>query len=423
MNIVEIDITKLKFADYNPRIITKEEFEGLKSSIESFDFVDPIIVNKDYTIIGGHQRARVAKELGFKTVPCNVLDLDKKTEKKLNVVLNSQAISGKYDDLLLSEILEELKLDDDYLSLRLDQLEPLDLSEPEEDDDFDPEPPVNPITVLGDLYELNGHRVLCGDSTDNDSVQKLLNDRFFDLVVTDPPYNVDYSAKNNALSKYRPNKNVHVDIANDNMSDEKFYSFLLDVYTQLQLSMKEGASIYVFHADIEGHNFRRAFLDAGLKLSQCLIWKKQHMVLSRQDYHWQHEPILYGWKEGAGHQWYSDRTQTTILEFDKPMSSKEHPTMKPLNIITYLIKNNSKGRDLIGDFFLGSGSTLIASEQTNRICYGMELEPKYCDVIVKRWVSYMKDKGEEFLVKRNGKEIDFSVFFNEEETINGKKEK
>ena len=144
------------------------------------------------------------------------------------------------------------------------------------------------------------------------------------------------------------------------------------------------------------------------------------MVLSRQDYHWQHEPILYGWKQGAGHQWYSDRTQTTILEFDKPMSSKEHPTMKPLNIITYLIKNNSKGRDLIGDFFLGSGSTLIASEQTNRICYGMELEPKYCDVIVKRWISYMKDKGEEFLVKRNGEKIDFSVFFNEEEIVNGK---
>lgn len=421
MEIVEVKISNLKFAEYNPRIITKEEFEGLKASLKTFGVVDPIIINKDYTIIGGHQRTRAWQELGHETIPCNVVELGKKLEKKLNVVLNSHAISGKYDELKLAEILEELKLDEDYFDLRLDSLEQLDLSENNiEEDEFDGKSPAEPNTLVGDLYELNEHRLMCGDSTSSDVISKLMDGRLFDLVVTDPPYNVDYSAKNNALAKWRPNKNVHIDIANDNMTQSQFYQFLLDVYTQFYINMKEGSAIYVFHADTEGHNFRSAFLESGLKLSQCLVWVKQHMVLSRQDYHWKHEPILYGWKEGAGHQWYSDRKQTTILEFDKPMANAEHPTMKPVNILAYLIQNNTKGQDLVGDFFLGSGSTLMACEQTKRICYGVELEPKYCDVIVKRWVTYMKDKGKEYTVKRNGEEINPEIFFKiEKEAVNG----
>lgn len=415
MEIKNYKISDLKMAEYNPRVITETELAGLKESIKTFGLVENIVVNSDLTVISGHQRIRAMRELGHETVPCFRVDLDKKQEKKLNVLMNSQAISGKYDPVKLEEILLELREDDDYQPLRLDILEPLSMKrsdEVREDDEFDTTPPEEPKTKLGDIYFLNEHRLICGSATDPEIVKKLMwgneiSTFMFDLVVTDPPYNVSYDNQKYGLksSKIKLDK-----IQNDSMNQESFYQFLYDFYVNCFNSMKSGAAIYVFHADSEGHNFRKAFLDAGLKMSQCLIWTKQNMILSRQDYRWQHEPILYGWKEGAKHTWYSDRKQTTLLKFDRPIRNGEHPTMKPINILAYLIQNNSKGKDIVGDFFLGSGSTLIACEMTDRVCFGTELDPRYCDVIIRRFINTAKNKNIPFTIKRNGEIIDPKIF-------------
>ena len=218
---------------------------------------------------------------------------------------------------------------------------------------------------------------MCGDSVQKEDVMRLMNNQDADMLLTDPPYNVDYVGKTSEALK----------IKNDNMSDNQFYEFLKKVFENMYSVTKEGASIYVFHADTEGLNFRKAFKDAGYKLAECLIWKKDCFVMGRQDYQWQHEPILYGWKEGAAHHFINDRTQSTILEFDRPRQSSLHPTMKPIDLVARLLKNSSKENDKILDLFGGSGSTIIAAEQLNRNCYTMELDPKYCDVIVKRWES------------------------------------
>ena len=230
----------------------------------------------------------------------------------------------------------------------------------------------------GDLWQLGKHRLICADSTDSASISRLMGGDSASLVVTDPPYNVDYTGKTADALK----------IKNDTMDDSSFYKFLLSAYTNMYNSLDDGGSIYVFHADTEGINFRKAMLDAGFKLSQCLVWVKNSMVMGRQDYHWQHEPILYGWKPTAAHKWYSDRSQTTVWNFSRPTSSQDHPTMKPIDLISYPITNSSKAGDIVLDPFLGSGSTLIACEQLNRICYGAEIDPHYCDVILSRWEQF-----------------------------------
>lgn len=392
MNIQKINIEKLKAAEYNPRKDLQpedEEWRKIQRSIEEFGYVDPIIVNSDMTVIGGHQRLKVLKDLGYTEIECNVVDLDKTKEKALNIALNK--ISGEWDNAKLEELLAELNttdIDMDITGFSFDEIDDIlkDI-EGSKEDDFDVEQALNeidePTTKLGDIWQLGRHRLMCGDSTQKGNVVKLMNKEDADMILTDPPYNVDYEGKTSEALK----------IANDNMNQTEFYNFLLDSFRNMFEVTRCGSSIYVFHADTEGLNFRNAFNAVGFKLAQCLIWVKNTFVMGRQDYQWRHEPILYGWKEGAGHYFIDSRNQSTVLEFDKPSRNAEHPTMKPIDLLIYLIKNSSKENDLILDLFGGSGSTLIAAEQTKRTCYMMELDPKYCDVIVRRWETLTGQKA------------------------------
>ena len=386
MNIQKIKIDKLIPATYNPRKNLKPsdaEYVKIKNSIEKFGFVSPLVINKDMTVIGGHQRLKVLKEMGIVEVECIIVDLDKTNEKALNIALNK--IQGDWDEEKLEALLQELKLEDFDTNLTgfdFDEVDEIlkDVNGSKEDDfDVDSayEEIEEPITKPGDVWILGKHRLMCGDSVQKEDVMRLMNNQDADMLLTDPPYNVYYVGKTSEALK----------IKNDNMSDNQFYEFLKKVFENMYSVTKEGASIYVFHADTEGLNFRKAFKDAGYKLAECLIWKKDCFVMGRQDYQWQHEPILYGWKEGAAHHFINDRTQSTILEFDRPRQSSLHPTMKPIDLVARLLKNSSKEDDKILDLFGGSGSTIIAAEQLNRNCYTMELDPKYCDVIVKRWES------------------------------------
>lgn len=392
MNIQKIKIESLKPAEYNPRKDLKpedEEYQKIKKSITEFGYVAPVIVNSNMTVIGGHQRLKVLKELGYTEVECVVVDLDQKKEKALNIALNK--ISGDWDNDKLEELLAELKqtdIDMDITGFSFDEVDEIlkDITGSKEDD-FDLDQALNeieePISKRGDVWILGKNRLMCGDSTQKEDVIHLMNSQEADMLLTDPPYNVDYEGKTSEALK----------IENDNMSETEFYNFLLDSFKNMFDSIKYGGSAYVFHADTEGLNFRNAFKSCGFKLAQCLVWVKNTFVMGRQDYQWRHEPILYGWKPGAGHYFVDNRKQSTVLEFDKPSRNAEHPTMKPVDLLVYLIKNSSKENDLILDLFGGSGSTLIAAEQTQRRCYTMELDPKYCDVIIKRWENLTGEKA------------------------------
>jgi len=392
--------------EYNPRIITPEKLEKLKASLEKFNLAEVPAINTDNIIVAGHQRVKVLMELGRgeELIDVRVPNraLTDQEYKEYNITSN---ISTGYWDL---DVLAEMFGDIDLMALGLnvdDIVIPED-SIPdnlkvEEEAEFDPTPPKEPISVLGDEFDFISkqkglkHRLVCGDATIASDYKKLLNGEQFDHINTDPPYNVDYQGGTKEKLK----------IKNDKMSNDSFYTFLYMFYQEAFLNTKPGAPVYIFHADSEGANFRMALKDAGFKLSQCLIWVKNSMVMGRNDYHWQHEPILYGWKEGAAHKWYSDRTQKTTLFFDKPLRNEEHPTMKPVELIMYLIKNSTKQKDIVGDLFLGGGSALIACEQTWRNCYGMELDPVYIDVDVRRWVKYMNDNKLDFEIKKNGKKM------------------
>ena len=363
-----------------------EEYKKIKNSILEFGYVSPIIINSDMTVIGGHQRLKVLKELGYEQIQCIIVNLDKNKEKALNLALNK--ISGEWDDEKLEQILAELKetdIDMNITGFSNDEIDDI-LKEVlgSKEDDFDIEEALNeieePITKAGDIWLLGRNRLMCGDSTQKDDVMRLMNGQKADLLLTDPPYNVDYEG-------------VAGKIENDNMNETEFYNFLLDAFRNMNEIAKEGCTFYSFHADTEGLNFRRAFKEAGFKLAQCLVWVKNTFVMGRQDYQWKHEPILYGWKEGSAHYFVDDRSQSTVLEFDKPIRNAEHPTMKPIDLLVYLIKNSSKENDLIVDLFAGSGSSMIAAEETKRICYTMELDPKYCDVVVKRWETLTGQKA------------------------------
>lgn len=392
MNIQKIKIESLKPAEYNPRKDLKpedEEYQKIKKSITEFGYVAPVIVNSNMTVIGGHQRLKVLKELGYTEVECVVVDLDQEKEKALNIALNK--ISGDWDNDKLEELLAELKqtdIDMDITGFSFDEVDEIlkDITGSKEDD-FDLDQALveieEPISKRGDVWILGKNRLMCGDSTQKEDVMHLMNSQEADMLLTDPPYNVDYEGKTSEALK----------IENDNMSETEFYNFLLDSFKNMFDSIKYGGSAYVFHADTEGLNFRNAFKSCGFKLAQCLVWVKNTFVMGRQDYQWRHEPILYGWKPGAGHYFVDNRKQSTVLEFDKPSRNAEHPTMKPVDLLVYLIKNSSKENDLILDLFGGSGSTLIAAEQTQRRCYTMELDPKYCDVIIKRWENLTGEKA------------------------------
>lgn len=395
LNMEERPLSDLHPAEYNPRVALApedEEYKRIKRSIETYGYVDPIIINSDGTIIGGHQRYNVLLDLGYDTAHVVIVDLDKNAEKALNVALNK--ISGEWDDEKLCDLLQDLDLSGYDFSLtgftrsELDGLQlKLGVGEAVEDEDFDVDKAVEecekPVTKRGDLWIMGGHRLLCGDARNVDDMARLMGGAKADLLLTDPPYNVDYVGKTKDALK----------IDNDRMSNADFRAFLLEAFTAARQSMKAGAAFYIWHADSNGYDFRGACMDAGWKVRQCLIWEKDILVLGRQDYQWQHEPCLYGWNEGAGHAWYSDRKQTTILRFDKPTRSKEHPTMKPVPLFGYLVQNSSKPGDIVPDPFSGSGTTVIAAEQLDRTAYVMELNERYCDVIVKRWEEQTGEKA------------------------------
>ena len=407
MEIKELPLKELKPAAYNPRKKLKKgdkEYEKIKQSLLKFGYVDPIIVNEDLTVIGGHQRLTVLKDLDYETAKCVIVDLPKEDEKALNIALNK--ITGQWDEALLADLLLDLQESDFNLDLTgfeppeiddiLSNVHDKELSE----DEFDVEEELKKPTLSrhGDIWQLGKHRVICGDSTKAETYKQLLDDRKANLVVTDPPYNVDV-------------EETAGKILNDNMSDGDFYQFLLSMFTQVENHMEDDASIYVFHADTEGLNFRKAFKDAGFYLSGCCIWKKNSLVLGRSPYQWQHEPCLYGWKKKGKHQWFSDRKQTTIWEYDRPKSSRDHPTMKPIQLMAYPIQNSSMRGTIVLDPFLGSGSTLIAADQTGRVCYGIELDEKFVDVIVKRYIEVTGDT--EVNVQRNHEVLTYNQVLKE----------
>lgn len=434
------NLADLHPAEYNPRKkLTPEdpEYIQIRNSLTEFGYADPIVINADGTIIKGHQRRTVMMDLGYTEAEVIVLDIpDKAKEKALNIALNK--ITGKWDNAILKDLLVELDLEGYDFSVTgfqrtdlEDLIQELDIPPEATEDGYDAEAAAaeieEPVTRPGDLWRLGRHRLPCGDSTDPDDVERLLAGKQLDLVITDPPYNVNYGEKVDFLKKYRTdNCRSESTIENDRMSETGFYDFLLTAFRNINGAMRSGAAIYVFHADTNGLPFRQAYTDAGLKLAQVLIWEKSNFVLGRQDYQWRHEPIIYGWKEGAAHYFINDRTQDTILLEDetdfKAMNKKQllafieeyrrqykdltsvqyegiahksklHPTMKPIPLVGRLMNNSSKPGWAIGDFFGGSGTTLMAAEQLGRTAYMIEMDPRNVDVIINRWETYTGEKA------------------------------
>ena len=395
-----VDIHKLIPYVNNARTHNVQQINKLRSSLREFGFINPVIIDRDFNVIAGHGRIMAAKEEGINEAPCVFVDYLTEAQKKAYILAdNRMAMDAGWDEELLKVEIEALQAEDFDLSLTgFDESELagfFDTADDAKDDDFDVDAELEkpPVTKSGDLWLLGNHRLLCGDSTREESYTLLMNGKKANLVVTDPPYNVNYQGTAGKIK-------------NDNLENDKFYQFLFDAFTCMEKAMADDASIYVFHADTEGLNFRKAFADAGFYLSGTCIWKKQSLVLGRSPYQWQHEPCLFGWKKNGKHQWYSDRKQTTIWEFDKPKKNGDHPTMKPVPLIAYPIKNSSMSNCIVLDPFGGSGSTLIACEQTNRICHTIELDEKYCDVIVKRYIEQV-GTAENVSVVRDGKSIRF----------------
>ena len=374
----------------NSRTHSEAQVAQIAASIKEFGWTNPILIDGDNTIIAGHGRLLAARKLGMKEVPIICLDhLTKAQQRALVIADNQLALNAGWDMEMLSAEIESLKLEDFDIDLLgfddafLDGLLEPEPSEGLTDEDTVPDVPETPKTVLGDVWVLGNHRLMCGDSTSIDHMQTLTGGGLVDMWLTDPPYNVAYEG----------GTKEKLTIQNDNMADDQFRQFLRDAYVAADSVMKPGAVFYIWHADNEGYNFRGAAMDAGWQVRQCLIWRKSSMVMGRQDYHSRHEPCLYGWKDGAAHLWASDRKQTTILEFDKPSRNGEHPTMKPVELFAYQMLNNTKGADIVLDSFGGSGTTMIAAEKHGRHARLMELDPKYCDVIIKRWQDFTGQKA------------------------------
>ena len=407
-----LPVSVLKPAEYNPRKKLKKgdkEYEKIRNSIEEFGFADPLVVNSDMTIIGGHQRLTVAIDLGYTEVPCAVVDVDKVREKALNIALNK--ITGAWDETLLADLLTDLKEADydlDWTGFDAAEVEQLfsniyDKKVKEDDFDVDSELKQPVFSKERDLWVLGKHRVICGDSTGEEVYTRLMDGQKANLVLTDPPYGVDV-------------EETAGKIQNDNLPDDQFHDFLLSAFRYMNANLADDGSIYVWHADTKGLIFRKAYEEAGFYLSGCCIWKKNSLVLGRSPYQWIHEPCLFGWKQKGRHQWYSDRKQTTVWEYDKPRSSKDHPTMKPINLMSYPIKNSTMTNGLVLDPFLGSGSTLIACCETDRVCRGIELDPKFIDVIVKRYIEWAGGKYDDVYVIRDGQKLRFDEVATFEET-------
>ena len=387
----------------NARTHSKDQINKLRSSLREFGFINPILIDKDYNILAGHGRVMAAREEGIKEVPCVLVEHLTEAQKKAYILADNRlAMDAGWDDEMLALELENLKeLDFDmdltgFDAAEIDELFSNIHDKDVQDDDFDVDAALaeEPISKQGDIWLLGRHRLICGDSTKAEIYEKLMEGKKANLCVTDPPYNVNYTAGSENERK----------IKNDNMEDKNFYEFLLASFKNIFNSLDDGAAAYIFHADTEGLNFRKAFKDAGFHLANVCIWAKQSLVLGRSDYQWQHEPILYGWKPTGKHRWYADRKQTTIWNFDRPTKSELHPTMKPVPLVAYPIQNSSMSNCIVLEPFAGSGSTLIACEQLGRICYAIELDEKYADVIVKRYIEYVDSYEEVFLI-RDGEKI------------------
>lgn len=404
MRIKQIALTDLTPADYNPRKDLQpgdKDYDKLKRSVTEFGYVEPVIWNKTTgNIVGGHQRLKVLADLGYKTVDCVVVELDETREKALNIALNK--ISGEWDEDKLALLIADLDASDFDAELTgFDDAEiaqligSLDEGEVE-DDDFDLTAALEAAAFVerGDIWTLGRHRLVCGDATSQTDVEALMDGKRANLVLTDPPYNVAFES-GSGLS-----------IKNDKMDGNKFYDFLLAAFSSMVGVCEKGASAYVFHADTEGLNFRKAFLDAGFYLSGCCIWVKDSLVLGRSPYQWQHEPVLYGWKKDGSHAWYADRKQTTVWNFAKPRKNSDHPTSKPLDLLAYPIRNSTQANAIVLDTFAGSGSTLMAVEATDRTCYCMELDEKYASVIVRRYAEATGDAAG-ITCERSGKHYSY----------------
>lgn len=397
-----IETSKLIPYVNNARTHSPAQVMKLRSSLREFGFINPVIIDRDLNVIAGHGRIMAAKEEGIKEIPCVFVDYLSEAQKKAYILAdNRMGMDAGWDEELLKIEIEALQAEAFDIGLTgFDDKEIADLFASDDDvkdDDFDVDAELEKpaFTKAGDIWVLGNHRLVCGDSTKPETYELLMEGKKANLVVTDPPYNVNYEGSAGKIK-------------NDNMANDKFYQFLFDAYTCMYQAMADDASIYVFHADTEGLNFRRAFAEAGFYLSGTCIWKKQSLVLGRSPYQWQHEPCLFGWKKSGKHQWYSGRKETTIWEFDKPKKNGDHPTMKPVPLIAYPIKNSSMTNCIVLDPFGGSGSTLIACEQTGRCCRTIELDEKFCDVIVKRYIEQV-GSTENISVIRNGESISFDT--------------
>ena len=392
-----VPVTKLVPYVNNARTHSPEQINKLRSSLREFGFINPVIIDRDFGVIAGHGRILAAKEEGITEVPCVFADHLTEAQKKAYILAdNRMAMDAGWDEELLRVEIEALQAE--VFDLALTGFDEKELSKlfddgkDAEEDDFDVDAELKKPTVTkpGDVWTLGRHRLVCGDSTKPETYEILMENRKANLVVTDPPYNVNYEGSAGKIK-------------NDNMASEKFFDFLFDAFSNMEKVMADDASIYVFHADTEGLNFRKAFDAAGFYLSGCCIWKKPSLVLGRSPYQWQHEPCLFGWKKKGKHQWYSDRKQTTIWEFEKTKKNTDHPTMKPIPLLAYAITNSSMSNTLVLDPFGGSGSTLIACEQTDRSCATIELDEKFCDVIVKRYIE-LAGSADQVSVLRDGVE-------------------
>lgn len=410
MNLVDVD----KLIPYvnNARTHSKEQINKLRASIREFGFINPVIIDRDYNVIAGHGRILASQEEGIDKVPCVFVDYLTDAQKKAYIIAdNRMALDADWDEELLKIEIESLKDEDFDLSFTgFDESELLDLFGDDskskvEDDNFDLSSALEKASFVekGDVWTVGKHRLMCGDATSKEDVQTLMGDTKGNLILTDPPYGVSFKSSSGLT------------IENDSMKNDEFYNFLLSAFKNTADHLEKGGSAYVFHADTEGLNFRKAFVDSGFHLAGCCIWVKNSLVLGRSDYQWQHEPVLYGFMQNGKHRWYSDRKQTTIWNFDKPKKNSNHPTSKPLDLLSYPIGNSTQENAVVIDTFGGSGSTLIACEKMNRICYTMELDEKYASVILRRYVEDTGDKDNVYVI-RNGKKIPYADLVKEVET-------
>lgn len=413
-NMELVEINKLVPYVNNARTHSPEQINKLRSSLREFGFINPVIIDKDYGIIAGHGRVIAAREEGIDKVPCVFVDHLTEAQKKAYIIAdNRMALDAGWDEELLRVEIEALQAEAFDVSLTgFDEKEITDLFKDTQaeakDDEYDLTAALEKAAFVkkGDVWVVGRHRLVCGDATNAEDVDKLCEGKRVNLILTDPPYGVSFKSASGLT------------IQNDSMKNEEFYSFLLAAFKNMVSHLEPGGSAYVFHADTEGLNFRRAFIDAGLHLAGCCIWVKNSLVLGRSDYQWQHEPVLYGFLKNGKHQWYSDRKQTTIWNFDKPKRNENHPTSKPLDLLSYPLKNSTQENAIVLDTFGGSGSTLMACELTNRICYTMELDEKYASVILRRYVEDTND-GANVHVLRDGEKLMYADLVKEVEERNG----